>query len=415
MAKQNFIAALDIGSGKITAVLATVNPQTDMVQIKTGAIFDCEGLDGGIVSDIRATANTIKRALTHLEESAGAKIGGLYLALRGEHIETFTNRGTYTSPSLDHTITTEDIEQAIASAKNMPLKANTEILSIVPQGFYLNKGKVANPEGMDGETLDIDLHITTGSTSAFTNLNRAFEYAEYNVTSRYYGLVCLAEAVLPQETKDIGALLIDLGKDNTSAGVYAEGALRCSYDIKMGSDLITSDISKMLTISLKDAENIKVKYGTTFPQNYDNEEEIIISPLYSKEETKISRDYLLDIIRPRVQDIFEAVKEKIENSGLYNFANIAVLTGGGSLLPGIREQARTTLDIKNVICSTVLKDLVECDDMFLDPKYSTAVALAYFVIKKDTLDIDFNRSSVPSKNIIKKFIHALKKSEIFGG
>ena len=415
MAKQNFIAALDIGSGKITAVLATVNPQTDMVQIKTGTTFDCEGLNGGIVTNIRATANTIKKVLTHLEETSNVTISALYLALRGEHIETFTNRGTFTSTSMDHTITTEDIEQAISNAKNMPLKPNTEILSIVPQGFYLNKNKVDNPEGMDGETLDIDLHITTGSTSTFTNLNRSFEQAGYDVSSRFYGLVCLAEAVLPQETKDIGALLIDLGKDNTSAGIYAEGALRCSYDIKMGSDLITSDISKMLTISLKDAENIKIKYGTTFPQNYDQEEEIKISSLYSKEETKISRDYLLDIIRPRVQDIFEAVKERIQNSGLYNFANIAVLAGGGSLLPGITEQARATLDIKNVICSTISKDLVECEDEFLDPKYSTAVALAYFVIKKDTLDIDYNRSSTRNGNFIKNVWEKLRKSDIFGG
>ena len=415
MAKQNYIAALDIGSGKITAVLATENPETDTVQIVTGAVFECKSLTGGIVTDIKGTAAAIRKALTHLEEKSQAKISALYLALRGEHIETFTNRGTYTSTTLDHTITAEDIDQAISNAKNMPLKANTEILSIVPQGFYVNKQKMKNPEGMNGETLDIDLHITTGSTSTFTNLNRAFEQAEYNVTGRYYGLVCLAETVLPQETKDIGALLIDLGKDNTSAGVYAEGALRCSYDIDLGSNLITSDISKMLTISMKDAEDIKIKYGTTFPQNYENEEEIIVSPLYSKETIKINRDYLLDIIRPRVQDIFEAVKERIQNSGLYNFANIAVLSGGGSLLPGIKEQARATLDIKNVICSTVSKDLIECDEEFLDPKYSTAVSLAYFVIKKELLDVDYNRNSAPSKNIIKKIITIIRKSDIFGG
>ncbi|MCR5505046.1 MAG: cell division protein FtsA [Elusimicrobiaceae bacterium] len=415
MAKQNYIAALDIGSGKITAVLATENPETDTVQIVTGSVFECKSLTGGIVTDIKGTAATIRKALTHLEETSQVKISALYLALRGEHIETFTNRGTYTSTSLDHTITAEDIEQAISTAKNMPIKANTEILSIVPQGFYINKGKVDNPEGMDGETLDVDLHITTGSTSTFTNLNRAFEQAEYNVTGRYYGLVCLAEAVLPQETKDLGALLIDLGKDNTSAGVYAEGALRCSYDINLGSNLITTDIAKMLTISMKDAEDIKIKYGTTFPQNYENEEEIIVSPLYSKETIKINRDYLLDIIRPRVQDIFEAVKERIQNSGLYNFANIAVLSGSGSLLPGIKEQARATLDIKNVICSTVLRELVECKEEFLDPKYSTAVALAYFVFKKDILDIDYNKNSASSKNIFKNFIGALKKSDIFGG
>ena len=413
MAKQNLIAALDIGGGKITAVAATVDQQKDIVQILAGTECACGGLTGGIVSDIRETARTVKKIITYLEENTEGEINALYLALRGEHIETRTNKGAVAFTKLDKSITQEDIEQTIARAKDIPIKQNYEILSVVPQGFYINNDKVKNPEGMEGDTLEIDVHITTGASSTFNNLNKAFELAQYSVTDRFYGLVCLAEGVLSPETKEIGTLLIDLGKDNTSAGVYVDGALRCSYDIKLGSDLITSDIAKMLTIPHKEAEDIKLKYGTTFPDNYDNEEEIVISSLYSKEPTKINRDYLLDLIRPRVQDIFEAVKEKIQNSDFYQFANIAVLTGGGSLLPGIKEQARETLGIKNVVCASVLRDLVDCKDEFLNPKYSTAVSLAYFAAKKDILTN--YRETIPSKNWVKKGIEFFKKSDFFGG
>lgn len=413
MAKQNLIAALDIGSGKITAVAATVDQQKNIIKIVAGKEFKCDGLDGGIVCDMPDTTATIIETIHYLEETAQTRITALYIALRGEHIESYTNRGSFNVTRVDKEITAEDIEQAINAAKSIPIKNNMEILSTVPQGFYIDRQPVKNPEGMEATSLDVDVHITVGLNTTFNNLNKAFDKAECDITGRFYGLVCLAEAVLTQEEKEAGALLIDMGKDNTSAGIYIDGALRCSYDIKMGSDLITNDIAKVLRLSHKEAENIKTKYGTTFPDS-DGETEIVISPLHNQKETKINRDYLLDIIRPRVQDIFESVKEKMEESGFYDCASTAVLTGGGSLLPGIQEQARTSLNINEVICSTVQKDLVECDEEFLNPKYATAVSLAYFVAKREILDTNSKRTS-RSKGMFDSILNKLKNLDIFGG
>lgn len=414
MAKQILIAALDIGGGKITAVAAAVNNQKNFVKIVAGKDFICEGLAGGTVTDISETTATVSEAIAYLEEAAQTQIGALYLALRGEHIESFTNKGSLNIARMDREITPEDIEQLIANAKSIQIKSNTEILSVVPQGFYVDRQLVKNPEGMDATSLEVDVHITTGLSSTFNNLNKAVERAECSVTGRFYGLICLADAVLPQEAKNMGALLIDMGKDNTSAGIYADGALLCSYDIELGSDLITSDIAKILRITHKEAEEIKLKYGTAFPDNYEEETEIVISPIGSKTENRINRDYLLEIIRPRVQDIFEAVKERMQGSGFYELANVAVLTGGGSLLPGVQEQARTTLDIKEVMCASVQKDLVECDKEFLDPKFATAVSLAYFVAKREILDTG-SRKNTRKGNFFANIFRTLKNSDFFGG
>ena len=413
MAKQNLIAALDIGSGKITAVAATVDQQKNTVKIVAGKEFKCDGLDGGIVCDMPDTTATIIETIHYLEETAQARITALYIALRGEHIESYTNRGSFSITRVDKEITAEDIDQAINAAKNIPIKNNMEILSTVPQGFYIDRQPVKNPEGMEATSLDVDVHITVGLNTIFNNLNKAFDKADFDVTGRFYGLVCLAEAVLTREEKEAGALIIDMGKDNTSAGIYVDGALRCSYDIKLGSDLITDDIAKMLRVSPKEAENIKTKYGTTFPDS-DGETEITISPIHNQKETKINRDYLLDIIRPRTQEIFDSVREKMQESGFYDCASMAVLTGGGSLLPGIQEQARTGLNINEVICSTVQKDLVECDEEFLNPKYATAVSLAYFVAKREILDTSSKRSS-RSKGLFDSLLGKLKNLDVFGG
>ena len=414
MAKQNLIAALDIGGGKITAVAATVDQQKNTVQILAGNEFPCAGLEGGIVSDIRDVTATIIETINYLEEKTESEINSLYLALRGEHIESFTSKGTFNIARVDKEITPDDIEHAIAAAKSIPIKNNTEILSTVPQGFYIDKQPVKNPEGMEANSIDVYVHITTGLSATFNNLNKAFDRAKCDITGRFYGLVCLADAVLTQEEKEMGALLIDLGKDNTSAGIFIDGALRCSYDIKMGSDLITSDIAKVLRISHKEAEKIKINYGTAFPGDYNGENEITIFPLYGQKEQKINRDYLLDIIRPRVQDLFDAVKEKIQESGFYDCASTAVLTGGGSLLPGIQEQARSSLNIREVVCSTIQRDLVECDKEFLNPKYATAVSLAHFVAKREIMDSSLKNDS-RSKGLFKKVTTFFKNSDLFGG
>ncbi len=415
MAKQNLIAALDIGGGKITAVAATVDQQKNVIKILAGKEFNCEGLEGGIVTDIRETTTTIIETINYLEETTQADINALYIALRGEHIESFTSKGSFNIARVDKEITVDDIEHAIATAKSIPIKNNSEILSTVPQGFYIDRQPVKNPEGMEATSIDVDVHITTGLTATFNNLNRAFDRAKCDITGRFYGLLCLADAVLTQEEKEMGALIIDLGRDNTSAGIYVDGALRCSYDIKMGSDLITSDIAKVLRISHKEAEKIKIDYGTAFPGDYNNgETEITISPLYGQKETKINRDYLLDIIRPRVQDIFDAVKEKMQESGFYDCASTAILTGGGSLLPGIQEQARSSLNIKEVVCSSIQRDLVECDKEFLDPKYATAVSLAYFVAKREMAD-GSSKNDSRSKGLLKKVTSFFKNSDLFGG
>ncbi len=418
MAKQNLIAALDIGGGKITAVAATVDQQKNIIKILAGNEFKCEGLEGGIVTDIRETTTAIIETINYLEETAQADINALYIALRGEHIESFTSKGTFNIARLNKEITPDDIDHAIASAKSIPIKNNSEILSTVPQGFYIDRQPVKNPEGMEATSIDVDVHITTGLTATFNNLNKAFDRAKCDITGRFYGLLCLAETVLTQEEKEMGALIIDLGKDNTSAGIYVDGALRCSYDIKLGSDLITSDIAKILRISHKEAEKIKITYGTAFPGDYSGENEITISPLYGEKETKINRDYLLDIIRPRVQEIFDAVKEKIQESGFYECASTAVITGGGSLLPGIQEQARSSLNIKEVVCSTVQRDLMECDKEFLSPKYATAVSLAYFVARREIIDAS-SKGGSRAKGFLGGIIEAIKNffknSDLFGG
>lgn len=415
MAKTNLMAGLDIGSGKITAVAAAFDPQTNTLRVVSGKSLPCKGLKGGMVSDIRETSVTVADAVTFLEESAQADLTSLYVAVRGEHLESFTNHGTYNISRLDKEITPADIEQAILNARSIPIKSDNEVISVVPQGFAIDRQRgITNPEGMEGSMLEVDVHITTGLSSALNNLTKAITRPGFRVDGTFYGLMCLADSVLSQEEKDIGAVLVDLGGETISIGIYVEGALRYSKDLPFGCDLITRDIAYALHTPKANAKEIKEKYGITFPSFLDDEGEIPVPSLDGKSIHNVKKSFLLDIIQPRVQDLFEQVKICIDKSGFADLAVVGILTGGGSLMPGITEQCCQSLGLKEVRRGNVQRDLINADEGYFDPSYSTALSLVAYAAKRDAFGMQEHAESSTKSPILKLF-NKLKNSEIFGG
>ena len=415
MAKTNLIAGLDIGSGKITAVAAAYDGESNTLRVVTGKSLPCKGLKGGMVSDIRETSVSVAEAVTFLEESSKADLTSLYVAVRGEHLESFTNHGTYNISRLDKEITPADIEQAILNARSIPIKNDNEIISVVPQGFAIDRQRgIINPEGMEGSLLEVDVHITTGLSSALGNLNKAITRPGFRVDGTFYGLMCLADSVLSQEEKDIGAVLIDLGGETISIGIYVEGALRYSKDLPYGCDLITRDIAYALHTPKANAKEIKEKYGITFPSFLDDEGEIPVPSLDGKSVHNVKKSFLLDIIQPRVQDLFEQVKICVDKSGFADLAVVGILTGGGSLMPGITEQCCQSLGLKEVRRGNVQRDVINADEEFFDPSFSTALSLVAYAARRDVLGAG-EKSETASKSPILKLFNKLKNSEIFGG
>ncbi len=415
MAKTNLIAGLDIGSGKITAVAAAYDGESNTLRVVTGKSLPCKGLKGGMVSDIRETSVSVAEAITFLEESSKGDLTSLYVAVRGEHLESFTNHGTYNISRLDKEITPADIEQAILNARSIPIKNDNEIISVVPQGFAIDRQRgIINPEGMEGSLLEVDVHITTGLSSALSNLNKAITRPGFRVDGTFYGLMCLADSVLSQEEKDIGAVLIDLGGETISIGIYVEGALRYSKDLPYGCDLITRDIAYALHTPKANAKEIKEKYGITFPSFLDDEGEIPVPSLDGKSVHNVKKSFLLDIIQPRVQDLFEQVKICVDKSGFADLAVVGILTGGGSLMPGITEQCCQSLGLKEVRRGNVQRDIMNADEEFFDPSFSTALSLVAYASRRDILGAG-EKSETASKSPILKLFNKLKNSEIFGG
>ncbi len=416
MAKTNIIAGLDVGSSKLTAVAAAHDFETNTLQILAGRSIPCKGVRGGVVSDIRETSTAVTQLLGGLERELNKDIGSLFVGVRGAHLESFCNHGTYNISRMDKEITQADMELAVENAKAMPMKNENEIVNVITQGFAINKLRgISNPEGMEGSLLEVDVHITTGSTTHLNNLTKAIQRPGYKIDGTFYGLVPLGDCVLSQEEKDIGAMVVDLGGETMSVGIYIGGVLKFSRDIPYGCDLITSDLSRLLHTSRPNAKEIKEKYGVAFPTFLDEEGEIPVPSLDGRSTHNIKKSYILDIIQPRVEELFEQIQHCVATSGYKNFPVVGVLTGGGSQMPGMTDQAVNILGLKEVRCGVVQRDLVTAADEFFDPVYSTAMSLAIYASENTGYE-EYSRSGYDKGgSFFSKIGRMLKGIDIFGG
>ena len=416
MAKTNLIAGLDIGSGKITCVAAAHDFETNTLKVLAGRSVPCRGLKGGMVSDIRETSAAVTHVLGGVERECNQEIGSLYVGVRGAHLESFSNHGTYNISRMDKEITQADMALAIENAKAMPIKNDNEIVDVITQGYSIDKQKgITNPEGMEGSLLEVDVHITTGSSTHLNNLAKAIQRPGYKIDRIFYGLVPLADTVLTQEEKEIGAMILDLGGETMSVGIYIDGILKFSRDIPYGCDLITSDLSRLLHTSRQNAREIKEKYGVSFPTFLDEEGEIPVPSLDGRSTHNIKKSYVLDIIQPRVEELIEQVGRCVDTSGYKNFPVVGVVTGGGSLMPGVTDHCVNILGLKEVRRGVVQRDLITSDDEFFDPQYSTAMALAIYASENAAYDDYSGGSYEKGSSMFGKLGKWFKGVDIFGG
>jgi cell division protein FtsA len=385
MAKPNLIVGLDVGSGKITAVAAAHDERTNTLQVLCGRNIPCRGLRGGMVTDIRETSAAVTTILGSIERETNQNISQLFVAVRGPHIESFFNHGTYNISRPDKEIGPADMELAIENAKAVPIKNDNEIIGLFPQGYAVDKQRgIHNPEGMEGSLLEVDVQIITGASTHLNNLAKAIQRPGYRMEQTVYGLVPLGDCVLLQDEKENGAMLIDFGGETISVGVYIGGIMRFSCDIPYGCDILTNDLSTYLNTSRKAAKEIKEKYGVIHPEFLKQEHEISVPLLDGSATRMIKNVEILDCLQPRMEELLEQVEHYVGLNGYKpkSIPMVGVITGGGSVMPGMTTLCKDILGLKDVRRGTVRRDLITCGDEFFAPSYSTALALVIYAMER---------------------------------
>jgi len=285
----------------------------------------------------------------------------------------------------------------IEAAKAGVIAPERELIHVLPREFILDGQRgILDPLGMAGSRLEGKVHIVTGSGTAVQNLLKCMEMSNVEVDELIFGNLACGNALLSKTEKELGVLLIDMGAGSSDISVFINDNIAYSSILPLGGIQITNDLAIGLKTSIEESERLKLKYGNVIGNYISPEDVIEISKAKGQEKERISKKYLVDIIEPRVQEIFSLIKEELERANNYHFITQGVvLTGGCALLPGITELASKVFDTNTRQGKPEYKG--ELGDLINEPRFSTVMGLLDFAIEQEAMT-DSGRSNRKKSN-----------------
>lgn len=369
---QDLLVALDIGTSKVVAVVAEQKGEGRYEVIGLGQ-SDSKGLKKGVVVNIEATVQSIQRALEEAELMADCKIANVFTGIAGSHIRSFNSSGMVAIK--DKEVMPADVSRVIETAKAINIPTDQQVLHILTQEFIIDgQEDVREPIGMSGIRLEVKVHIVTGAVSAAQNIVKCVRRCGLEVNDLILQPLASSLAVLTEDEKELGVVLVDIGGGTTDIAIFAEGAIRHTAVIPIAGDQITSDIAMALRTPTPDAEDIKVRHGIAKQVLADPNEMIEVPGLGERGPRMLSRQALAAVIEPRIEELFSLVQQVVRESGYEEILSSGVvLTGGAALMAGMIELGEDIF-LKPVRIG-VPHYLGGLADVVRSPRYATAMGL----------------------------------------
>lgn len=396
---KNLIVGLDIGTSKVVAVVAKVLPDGRHEVIGLGQ-HESKGLKKGGVVNIEATIASIQAALEEAELMADCKIRTVYTGIAGSHIRSFNSRGMVAIK--DKEVTAADVARVIETARAVNIPNDQQFLHTVSQEFVVdNQEGVREPIGMSGIRLEVKVHIVTGAVSAVQNIVKCIRRCGLEVSDLILQPLASADAVLTEDEKELGVVLIDIGGGTTDIAVFTEGAIRHTAVIPIAGDQITNDIAMALRTPTLEAEEIKIRHGVAKQILVDPSETIEVPGLGDRGPRTLSRQMLAAVIEPRVEELFALALQVVRESEFEEvLSSGVVLTGGTALMQGIAELAEEVF-LKPVRIG-VPQYSGQLADVVKSPRYSTAHGLLAEAKKQYLRGNVVNRQQGSTKAILQR-------------
>jgi len=335
---ENIVVGLDIGTTKIVCMVGRKN-EFNKIEVLGIGKSESLGVTRGVVSNIEKTVTAIREAVEEAEDNAGVNIRVVNVGIAGQHIKSLQHRGVHTRKSAADEINQLDIDALIEDMYKLVMQPGEEIIHVLPQEYIVdNEQGIKEPIGMSGVRLEANFHIITGQISAAKNIHRCVTKADLEVDDLILEPLASAEAVLSDEEKEAGVALVDIGGGTTDIAIFHEGIIRHTAVIPFGGNIITEDIKTGCTIMKKQAEQLKVKFGSALGSESQANEIVCIPGLRGRDPKEISVKNLAHIIQARMEEIIEQVYYEIRNSGFEKqLIGGIVLTGGGAMLKNISQ------------------------------------------------------------------------------
>jgi cell division protein FtsA len=335
---ENIVVGLDIGTTKIVCMVGRKN-EFNKIEVLGLGKSESLGVTRGVVSNIEKTVSAIREAVEEAEDNAGVNIRVVNVGIAGQHIKSLQHRGVHTRKSAADEINQLDIDALIEDMYKLVMQPGEEIIHVLPQEYIVdNEQGIKEPIGMSGVRLEANFHIITGQISAAKNIHRCVTKADLEVDDLILEPLASAEAVLSDEEKEAGVALVDIGGGTTDIAIFHEGIIRHTAVIPFGGNIITEDIKTGCTIMKKQAEQLKIKFGSALGSESQANEIVCIPGLRGRDPREISVKNLAHIIQARMEEIIEQVYYEIKNSGFEKqLIGGIVLTGGGAMLKNISQ------------------------------------------------------------------------------
>ena len=367
---DSIVAVLDLGSEKIRVAIAEIDENKNIAIIGKGEADSKGGIRSGVIINIEAVVGSIVEAVEKAEMQAGREISGLFVAVSGGSVESYNSKGVVAISGADKEIRETDIERVIEAARAVAIPMDRQELHVMPQWFTVDGQEwVGNPRGMVGTRLEAQIHIITTPITSIQNVSKCLDRAGIDVYDIVLQNLCAAEAILADDEKEIGVLLIDIGAESTNVSLYNNSAPVFNAIYPIGGYLITNDIAAGLKLPLSVAEKFKLGFGVTSFESVEPHETVQIPSIGGRNPKIVERTMLVQIIKPRVEEIFMMIKHDLIKHGLEkNIAGGVFITGGTAKLKGIEDVAMEVFDVSASIA--VPKKIDGLWDLINQPEYS---------------------------------------------
>lgn len=396
---DDIYVSIDIGTTKI-CVLVAKKIDRDNVQIIGIGKHPSDGLKKGVVVDIAKTVISIKEAVKEAEFVSGHTIETAVIGISGSHINSFNSNGAV--PIKRKKVNSYDIANVIAAARAVPIPQGQQILHVLPQYYIIDgQDKIRDPLEMHGVRLESQVHIITGSVASVQNLVRCCEMAGVKVVDIVLEQLASADAVLSSDERELGVAVLDIGGGTSDFALYQNNSIKHTMVLPIAGNHFTNDVAIGIHATINDAERIKQKYGAACLDLLINpDEEIEIDVVNGLEKAIIARSYLVKIIQPRAKELLTLVYKDVEKYNLKPFMTTGlVLTGGGSLLKGMRELAQEIFQVP-VRIGSPKTDYVALESLN-SPIYATGYGLLLHTIKKENSSLDSINGPMAAKIFFK--------------
>ena len=374
MAKENknLIVGLDIGTTKVAALVAELQPDGAIEILGMGG-HESKGLKKGVVVNIEETVAAIQRALEEAELMADCKITSAYAGIAGSHIRSFNSTGMVAIK--DREVSALDVERAVETAKAVNIPTDQQILHVLRQEFIIDgQEDVRGPIGMSGVRLEVKVHIVTGAVSAAQNIVKCVRRCGLEVNDLILQPLASARAVLSDDERELGVCLVDVGGGTTDLAVFTHGAIRHTAVIPIAGSQITSDIAMALRTPTAEAEALKLRHGVALRQLADPNEMIEVPGIGDRAPRALSRQTLAEVIEPRVEELYQMVQKVLHDSGNEQLLSSGiVLTGGSSVMQGMVELGEEIFHMP--VRMGVPRYAGGLADVVRNPRFATAVGL----------------------------------------